>query len=205
MYLAIAGNIGAGKSTLTGLLAEAYHLKPVFEVTTENPYLEDFYRDMPRYAFHSQMVFLAKRLEQHLGEVNLERRVIQDRTIYEDAQIFARNLSEQGMMTSRDYQSYMLMYRAISQALRPPDLLIYLRASVPTLQARIRVRGRSFEQQISESYLTQLNQLYERFIAEYDLSPVVTVSVDDRDFLNERDLRYLMDKLERQGLTAPVL
>jgi deoxyadenosine/deoxycytidine kinase len=205
MYLAIAGNIGAGKSTLTGLLAEAYHLTPVFEVTTENPYLEDFYRDMPRYAFHSQMVFLAKRLEQHLGEVNLERRVIQDRTIYEDAQIFARNLSEQGMMTSRDYQSYMLMYRAISQALRPPDLLIYLRASIPTLQARIRVRGRSFEQQISESYLTQLNQLYERFIAEYDLSPVITVSVDDRDFLNERDLRYLMDKLERQGLTAPVL
>jgi deoxyadenosine/deoxycytidine kinase len=205
MYLAIAGNIGAGKSTLTGLLAEAYHLKPVFEVTTENPYLEDFYRDMPRYAFHSQMVFLAKRLEQHLGEVNLERRVIQDRTIYEDAQIFARNLSDQGMMTGRDYQSYMLMYRAISQALRPPDLLIYLRASVPTLRARIRARGRSFEQQIGAEYLTQLNQLYEQFAAEYDLSPVITVSVDDRDFLNERDLRYLMDRLERQGLAARVL
>jgi deoxyadenosine/deoxycytidine kinase len=205
MYLAVAGNIGAGKSTLTGLLARAYHLKPVYEVTTENPYLEDFYSDMPRYAFHSQMVFLAKRLEQHLGEVNPGRRVIQDRTIYEDAQIFARNLFEQGIMTSRDYQSYLLMYRAIAQALRPPDLLLYLRASVPTLQARIKARGRSYEQQISASYLTQLNQLYERFIAEYALSPVLTVSVDDRDFLNERDLRYLMAQLERHGLAAPVL
>lgn len=206
MYLAIAGNIGAGKSTLTELLAARYRLKPIYEVTSDNPYLEDFYRDMRRYAFHSQLVFLGHRLKQHLDEINPSERIIQDRTIYEDAQVFARNLFEQGIMAARDYQSYLLLYQAVSRALKPPDLLIYLRASVPTLKARIRARGRSFEQQIDDRYLAQLNALYERFIAGYTLSEVIAVSVDQLDFLERpSDFQKLCALLEGKGLSAPVL
>ena len=206
MYLAVAGNIGAGKSTLTGLLSQRYHLTPVYEAVDENPYLEDFYRDMPRYAFHSQMFFLAKRLEQHLTQVNPGSRVIQDRTIYEDAAIFARNLFEEGVMSARDYRSYCQMYQAISRALRPPDLLVYLQASVPTLQRRIAQRGRAYEQGIGEAYLAQLNALYESWIGDYALSELLVIPTDATDFLNDEQHRItLFDALEQRGLSVPVL
>jgi hypothetical protein len=206
VYVAVAGNIGAGKSSLTRVLSERYHLSPVYEAVDENPYLEDFYRDMGRYAFHSQMFFLATRLHQHLREVNPGRRVIQDRTVYEDAAIFARNLFEEGVLDARDYGSYRTMYQAVSAALRPPDLLIYLRAGLPTLKRHIRQRGRGYESDIQDGYLENLNALYEAWIEDYDLSPVVSLPADDLDFVNRAsDLARLLDMLERQGLTAPVV
>lgn len=206
MYIAIAGNIGVGKSSLTRVLAERYALSPVYEAVDENPYLEDFYRDMPRYAFHSQMFFLAKRLEQHLKLVNPGNRIIQDRTIYEDAAIFARNLYEEGIMDARDYHSYYQMYTAIQRALRPPDLLVFLRAGLPTLRARIAQRGRGYEVSISDAYLQRLNALYERWTVGYDLSEIVIIDADELDFVNEpKDLQALLERLEPYGLSEPIL
>ncbi|HZJ08951.1 MAG TPA: deoxynucleoside kinase [Trueperaceae bacterium] len=206
LYVAVAGNIGAGKSALTKLLAERYHLSPVFEAVDENPYLEDFYADMRRYAFHSQMFFLATRLRQHLRQVNPGLRVIQDRTVYEDSAIFARLLRDDGVMDERDHDSYTTMYDAVSAALRPPDLLIYLRASLPTLKRHIRQRGRSYEADIDDGYLERLGGLYEGWIEDYTLSPVVAIPGDDLDFVNdETDLRRVLDLLERNGLTAPIV
>jgi len=206
MFVAVAGNIGAGKSSLTRILSERYHLSPVYEAVDENPYLEDFYGDMRRYAFHSQMFFLATRLRQHLREVNPGQRVIQDRTVYEDAAIFARNLRDEGILDERDWGSYRTMYEAITAALRPPDLLIYLRAGLPTLRRHIRQRGRRYESDIEDAYLERLNRLYEAWIEDYDLSPVVVVPVDELDFVNHGgDLRRLLDGLERAGLAAPVV
>ena len=206
MYVAVAGNIGAGKSSLTRILSQRYYLSPVYEAVDENPYLEDFYRDMARYAFHSQIFFLATRLRQHLREVNPGRRVIQDRTVYEDAAIFARVLHEDGVMDTRDHGSYRTLYEAVTAALRPPDLLIYLRASLPTLRRHIRQRGRAYEADIEDAYLERLGALYERWIEDYDLSPVVVVPADDLDFVNhEPDLRRVLDLLERHGLARPVV
>lgn len=206
LYVAVAGNIGAGKSALTRILSERYHLSPVYEAVDENPYLADFYADMRRYAFHSQVFFLASRLRQHLREVNPGRRVIQDRTVYEDANVFARLLAEDGLLDARDHASYTLLYDAVASALRPPDLLIYLRASLPTLKAHIRQRGREYEADIDDAYLLRLGELYERWIEDYSLSPVVVVPGDDLDFVNdERDLALVLDLLERHGLTPPVV
>lgn len=206
MYIAIAGNIGSGKSTLTKLLAEHYKLEPVFEAVDENPYLEDFYKDMRQFAFHSQMFFLAKRLEQHLLQVNPASRIIQDRTIYEDAAIFALNLFEEGILSKRDYATYMQMYTAIRNTLRPPDLLIYLKASVATLQTRIKQRGRNYEKTIEEAYLKRLNVLYERFMSGYDLSHVLVIHTDSTDFLlNDAHLQSLHSNLATYGLVKAVL
>ena len=206
MYLAIAGNIGAGKSSLTRILAERYHLLPVFEAVDENPYLEDFYRDMHRYAFHSQMFFLATRLEQHLWQVNPGERIIQDRTIYEDADIFARNLYQEGIMAPRDFRSYMRMYEAIQQTLRPPDMLVYLKASLPTLRRHIALRGRPFETSLDDGYLARLNTLYQEWVSQYQLSELVVIDTDALDFVNSHsDLARLLDTLERRGLTLPTL
>lgn len=206
MYIAIAGNIGAGKSTLTELLSKRYGLTPVYEAVDENPYLEDFYKDMPRYAFHSQMFFLAKRLEQHLQHINPGSRIIQDRTIYEDANVFARNLFDNGTMSLRDYNSYRKMYEAILQALRPPDLLVYISASVPTLQAHIRKRGRNYEMNIKRDYLEKLNRLYESFIATYTFSDVVLLDGDKLDFVgSETGREEVLARLEHYGLSAPML
>ncbi len=206
MYIAVAGNIGAGKSTLTQMLSEKYLLTPVYEAVDENPYLEDFYQNMPKYAFHSQMFFLAKRLEQHLNYINPGSRIIQDRTIYEDANVFARNLFDNGTMNLRDYTSYRKMYEAILQALRPPDLLVYIRSSVPTLQAHIIKRGRDYEMNISTEYLTQLNTLYETFISTYTLSDIVIIAGDETDFVgSEGGREEVLKRLEHYGLTTPVL
>ncbi|WP_135256675.1 deoxynucleoside kinase [Thermus caldilimi] len=189
MYLAIAGNIGSGKSSLTALLSEAFGLKPVYEAVSENPYLEDFYRDMGAYAFHSQVFFLARRVRQHLLEVNGARAVVQDRTIYEDALVFAQNLYREGHLQERDWQTYLDLFQSVSPALRKPDLLIYLRASLPTLRERIKKRGRPFEQNLPDRYLLGLNALYEELIASWDLSPVHVVEADRIDFVEKAEDR----------------
>lgn len=206
MYVAIAGNIGVGKSSLTGFLSDRYRLEPIYEAVDDNPYLADFYRDMPRWAFHSQMFFLAERLRQHLRQVNPGERVVQDRTVYEDAAIFARNLYRQGVLAERDHDAYRRMYEAIAATLRPPDLLVYLRASVTTLQERIERRGRSFESDIDVGYLARLNVLYDEFVAGYSLSRVVVVPADELDFVrSDADLERLYRLLEPHGLVPPLV
>ncbi len=206
VYVAVAGNIGAGKSTLTRLLSERFHLKPVFEAVDENPYLVDFYRDMARYAFHSQMFFLAARLRQHLAQVNPGDRVIQDRTVYEDAAVFAAQLFESGVMDARDFASYTTMYDAIRRALRPPDLLVYLRASLPTLRQHIELRGRGYERHIEDGYLERLGLLYETWLEGYDLSPVVVIDADRFDVVQRpADRDAVFATLERHGLATPVV
>jgi deoxyadenosine/deoxycytidine kinase len=206
MFVAIAGNIGAGKSSLTKLLSERFALEPVYEAVDENPYLEDFYRDMRRYAFHSQMFFLAKRLEQHLKLVNPGNRIVQDRTLYEDANVFARNLFEEGIMDARDYASYCQMVAAVERALRPPDLLVYLRAGLPTLRRRIAQRGRAFELRIEDAYLERLNVLYERWFEAYALSDKLAIDGDALDFVGRpEDAGRLLALLEPYGLAEPIL
>jgi deoxyadenosine/deoxycytidine kinase len=206
MYLAIAGNIGSGKSSLTKLLSSRYALTPVFEAVDENPYLEDFYRDMGRYAFHSQVFFLAKRLEQHLRDVNVGSRVIQDRTVFEDAAIFAQNLKNQGHLDARDWATYRALYESISPALRVPNLTVFLRCNLSTLKARITKRGRDYEQAIPDSYLENLTELYEEFIRDYSLSPVIVVPGDELDFIEDRyAFGWICGQLEAHGLDVPIL
>jgi len=192
MYLAIAGNIGSGKSSLTALLSEAFGLKPVYEAVSENPYLEDFYRDMGAYAFHSQVFFLARRVRQHLLEVNGAKAVVQDRTVYEDALVFAQNLYREGHLKERDWRTYLDLFQSVSPALRKPDLLIYLRASLPTLRERIKKRGRPFEQNLPDRYLLGLNALYEELIASWNLSPVYVVEADRIDFVEKEEDRQTL-------------
>jgi deoxyadenosine/deoxycytidine kinase len=206
VYVAIAGNIGVGKSSLTRLLSDRYGLEPIYEAVDENPYLPDFYDDMRRWGFHSQMFFLAERLRQHLRQVNPGERVIQDRTVYEDAAVFARNLWREGVLDDRDWDAYQRMYEAIAATLRPPDLLVYLRASLPTLEARISLRGRDYESGIDPGYLERLNALYESFVARYDLSRVVVVPADELDFVRSpADLEATFAMLERHGLVPPIV
>lgn len=206
MYIAIAGNIGSGKSTLTGLLAERYGLLPVYETVDENPYLADFYSDMGRWSFQSQVFFLAKRLRQHLEQINPAQHVVQDRTIYEDAFIFAQNLRVSGHLAERDWQTYLALYEGIAPALRKPDLLIYVRASVETLQAHIARRGRDYEQRIPLEYLASLNRLYEAWIGAYDLSPVLAISSDSVNYADDEETRELMYRmLEAYGLSTPLV
>ena len=205
MFVAVAGNIGAGKSSLTEVLATSFALEPVFEAVDENPYLADFYADMPRYAFHSQLFFLTKRLAQHVSQVNPGHRVIQDRTLYEDAEVFARNLFETGVLDARDFSVYSAMVEAVRDVLRPPDLLIYLRASLPTLRRHIALRGRSYEALLSDAYLFQLGTLYERWFTAYDLSPKVVLDADALDFVHdEAALEELLTRL-RPYLAEPIL
>lgn len=205
MFVAVAGNIGAGKSSLTALLAERFALEPIFEAVEENPYLADFYKDMPRYAFHSQMFFLSRRLQQHVSQVNPGRRVIQDRTIYEDAEIFARNLHETNVLGARDFSVYTDMVGAVRGVLRPPDLLVYLRASLPTLRRHIAQRGRVYEQNLGDAYLLRLGTLYERWFGLYALSPKLALEVDALDFVNDPTaLSTVLERL-RPYLSEPIL
>lgn len=185
-FIAVAGNIGVGKSTLSRMLSEYLCWQPFYEAVDDNPYLADFYQDMHTWSFHSQIFFLSRRLRHHRQIVDYPSTVIQDRTVYEDAEIFARNLHEQNLMSKRDYASYREMYEAIKAFLPPPDLIIYLQASVATLSERIRLRGRDYEQQIDPAYLEQLNILYEEWIEGFSLCPVLTVPSDELDFVRNR-------------------
>ena len=195
-FVAIAGNIGVGKSTLTALLRQQLNWEPFFEAVEDNPYLADFYKDMRRWSFHSQIYFLSRRLRHHWQLLQRTNSVIQDRTVYEDAEIFARNLYQQDLMAERDYRSYCELYEVVTTVLPPPDLIVYLRASVPTLQDRIQRRGRPFERDIAASYLEQLNQLYEEWIDGFSLCPVLTVPSDDLDFvLNPDHLELITEKI----------
>jgi deoxyadenosine/deoxycytidine kinase len=171
-FVAIAGNVGVGKSTLTQLLADRMGWEAFYEAVDENPYLADFYSDMRAWSFHSQIFFLSRRLKHHRQLVDRPHSVIQDRSVYEDAEIFARNLYQQGSMTERDWNTYSDLYTALTNFLPAPDLVIYLRASADTLKDRIRRRGREFEQDIDPLYLQRLNNLYEEWISRFALSPV---------------------------------
>jgi deoxyadenosine/deoxycytidine kinase len=198
-FVTIAGNIGVGKSTLVTKLSQNLEWTPYFEPVTENPYLEDFYNDMKTWAFQSQVFFLSHRLRMHLDLLENPKSVIQDRSVYEDAEIFARNLFEQGQMGERDYSSYRKLYRLLSDMLRPPDLVIYLRASVPTLQTRIEQRGRDFESKIDIQYLNQLNNLYDDWIDQFLLCPVLTVPVDNLDFVaHNGHLELILEKMKEK-------
>jgi deoxyadenosine/deoxycytidine kinase len=186
-FIGIAGNIGVGKSTLTAMLCQHLNWSPFLEEVADNPYLADFYEDMQQWSFHSQIFFLARRLRHHRQLLERPDSVIQDRTVYEDAEIFARNLSQQGLMMERDYTTYTDLYHAVTAILPPPNLVIYLRASVPTLLKRIRRRGRAYELQISQQYLEQLNQLYEEWFENFSLCPVLTIPADQLDFVANGD------------------
>jgi deoxyadenosine/deoxycytidine kinase len=203
-FIAIAGNIGAGKSTLTGMLSQTFGWEPFYEANAENPYLADFYADMQRWSFHSQVFFLGKRLEHHKQLVDHQGSVVQDRTVYEDAEIFARNLYEQGTMEQRDYDVYQGLYHAVSAFLPPPDLVIYLQGSVEKLLAHINKRGREYERSIAPDYLTRLNRLYDQWIDNWTASPVVRVPMDRIDFLQNRtDFEEIVQMVE-DTLTPPI-
>ena len=182
-FIAVAGNIGVGKSTLTALLTENLGWEAYYEAVDDNPYLADFYQDMHQWSFHSQIFFLSRRLRDHRQILDRPGTVVQDRSVYEDAEVFAENLYRQGHMAERDYRTYREMYEAMTLFLPAPDLIVYLRASVPTLHMLIRTRGRDFEQEVSAEYLEQLNQLYEEWIERFSLGPVLTVPSDNLDFV----------------------
>jgi deoxyadenosine/deoxycytidine kinase len=198
-FVAIAGNIGVGKSTLTGLLGQRLGWEPFYEAVADNPYLADFYADMTRYAFHSQMFFLSRRLRHHRRLLDFPGSVVQDRSVYEDAEIFARVLYEQGHIVERDYRTYRELYEVLVLFLPPPDLVVYLRASVPTLLQRISLRGREFERGITPEYLDQLNAFYASWMEEFNLCPVLTVPADDLDFVhNDTHLDLIIAKIEER-------
>jgi deoxyadenosine/deoxycytidine kinase len=182
-FVAIAGNVGVGKSTLVGLLADKLGWTPFYEAVDENPYLSDFYQDMRTWSFHSQVFFLSKRLRHHRRLLDHPSSVLQDRSVYEDAEIFARNLYRQGNMDERDYGVYRELYEVLTLYLPPPDLVVYLRAGVPTLQQRIDLRGRDYERNISAAYLASLNDLYAEWIDHFTLCPVLTIAADDLDYV----------------------
>lgn len=182
-FIAIAGNIGVGKSSLTALLSQRLGWQPVYEAVEDNPYLADFYADMPRWAFHSQLFFLSSRLK-HLKQIrDNPADTIQDRSVYEDAEIFAANLYRQGLISDRDWRTYRSLYESMTAFLPTPDLIVYLKASLPTLVQRIQQRGRAYERTISPAYLAQLNTLYDEWEARFNLCPMLTIPADDLDFV----------------------
>jgi len=182
-FVAVAGNIGVGKSTLVSLLCGRLGWQPFYEPEAENPYLADFYRDMQAWSFHSQIFFLTHRLRAHRQLTEHPTSAIQDRSVYEDAEVFACNLYQQGLIGERDYATYRELYHVLIEFLPPPDLVVYLRASVSTLMKRITSRGRDYESRITPEYLEQLNILYEEWIRGFSLCPVLTVPADDLDYV----------------------
>jgi deoxyadenosine/deoxycytidine kinase len=198
VFLAVAGNIGSGKSSLTRLLSTHMRWKPFFESVEDNPYLSDFYSDMNRWSFNLQVYFLSNRFRSHKAISEGPGSVILDRVIYEDAEIFARNLFEIGRMEERDYRNYVALYEVMTEYLRPPDLLIYLRANVDTLLRQIALRGRDFEQSITREYLEQLNKHYEGWIGRYRLGKVLVVESDALDFVNRKeDLNAIVHQVRK--------
>jgi deoxyadenosine/deoxycytidine kinase len=199
MHIAVAGNIGAGKTTLTTLLAKHYNWEPNYETVDNNPYLDDFYNDMQRWSFNLQIFFLNTRFKQIVEIRKSEKTIIQDRTIFEDAEIFAPNLHDMGLMSTRDFENYRALYNLMIALIQPPDLLIYLRASVPKLVSQIQQRGRAYEESIRLDYLKMLNERYELWISRYEGSKLLIINVDDTDFQNNpEDLSKIIDGINAQ-------
>jgi len=199
MHVAIAGNIGAGKTTLTNLLAKHYKWNPHYESVAENPYLDDFYGSMERWSFNLQIYFLNSRFRQILEIIESGKNIIQDRTIYEDANIFAPNLHAMGLMTNRDFGNYQSLFELMERLVSPPDLLIYLRASIPTLVDQIHKRGREFENSISIDYLSRLNERYEAWISKYTKGQLLIIDIDNLNIVDNReDLGSIIDKIDAQ-------
>jgi len=184
-YIAVAGNIGAGKSSLVEFLCERYDIKPFFEPNADNPYLADFYQDMERWSFQSQIYFLAAKFRLHQQLDRHQASVVQDRTLWEDAEIFVENLHKRKVMDERDYRTYRLLYESIRDKIRPPDLMIYLRCPVRTVRKRIAMRGREMEQDIPVSYLRRLHKLYEGWIESYTLSPLMIIPTNRLDYVTD--------------------
>jgi deoxyadenosine/deoxycytidine kinase len=198
-HIAVAGNIGAGKTTLTELLSKHYKWIPHFEDVDHNPYLMDFYEDMPRWSFNLQIYFLNSRLQQLVEIQKGTETVIQDRTIYEDANIFAPNLHEMGLMSKRDFDNYYLFFQTLKGMIQPPDLLIYLKASVPTLVGQIQKRGREYEENIRLDYLKRLNEYYNKWIESYKEGSLLIIDVDKNKFPeNEEHLGEIIRKVDSE-------
>ncbi len=201
-FVAVAGNIGVGKSTLVELLCKKLGWEPFYEPVANNPYLADFYQDMKAWAFHSQICFLSHRLHTHKQLLSHPNSVIQDRSIYEDAEIFAQNLYLQGYINHRDFQTYQELYQVLTEFLPPPDLVIYLRASISTLEGRIALRARDYERKIPTSYLLQLNNLYASWISGFTLCPVLTIPADDLDYVAHPKHLDLITRKVQEKLTG---
>ena len=204
-HIAIAGNIGAGKTALTEVMGRHFDWTPVYEQVDDNPYLTDFYNDMRRWAFNLQVFFLSRRFEQLQRIEEMDASVVQDRSIYEDAQIFARNLYEMDLMSARDYKNYTTLFSIMTSYVSPPSLLVYLRASVPKLVDHIQRRGREYESTIRIEYLERLQDHYETWIDEYDRGPKLIIDIDELDFVNdESDRRAVLNRIESRlfGLFA---
>lgn len=199
MHIAIVGNIGAGKTTLTRLMAKQLGYEPQYEAVEHNPYLEDFYSDMKRWSFNLQIFFLNSRF-QHMLQLQKEKQnIIQDRTIYEDAYIFAENLHDMGLMSTRDFENYSGIFESVLEFISPPDLLIYLRASVPTLVNNIQLRGRDYEAAIRLDYLSKLNEKYEKWIGSYQGGKLLILDKDKLDFANKtEDLAFVLESVDRE-------
>lgn len=201
MHIAIAGNIGAGKTSLAELIAKHYNWEAHFEDVIDNPYLDDFYTHMERWSFNLQVYFLKSRFQQLLAFQNNKKTIVQDRTIYEDAFIFAPNLNAMGLMNQRDFKNYRELFDLMESLIEGPDLLIYLRSSIPNLVNKIHKRGREYENSISIDYLSRLNERYEAWISTYDKNKMVIIDVDDLDFVeNKDDLETVLAEIDK-GLT----
>lgn len=199
MHIAVAGNIGAGKTTLAEMLAKHYKWTAHYEDVDLNPYLNDFYNDMQRWSFNLQIYFLNSRFKQIIDIRKSGKTIIQDRTIYEDAEIFAPNLHSMGLMSTRDFKNYKSLFDLMVSLIQPPDLLIYLRASIPTLVNQIQKRGREYENSIRLDYLKQLNERYEKWITGYKMGKLLIINVDNLDFTtNPEDLSSIIDKIDAQ-------
>tara|TARA_R110002051_G_scaffold325678_2_gene430138 strand:+ start:57821 stop:58435 length:615 start_codon:yes stop_codon:yes gene_type:complete len=199
MHVAVAGNIGAGKTTLTTLLAKHYKWEPHFEDVVDNPYLDDFYNQMERWSFNLQIYFLNSRYRQILEIRETGKNIIQDRTIYEDAYIFAPNLHAMGLMTNRDFKNYSSLFELMERLVQPPDVLIYLRSSIPNLVNQIHKRGREYENTISIDYLSRLNERYEAWSQKYEKGKLLIIDVDHLDFVaNPEDLGAIIHKIDAE-------
>lgn len=196
-YISVAGNIGVGKSTLVGIFADVFGWQPYYELVADHPYLDDYYADRVRWGFHSQIWFLSQRFEQQQEIADTPISVVQDRSMYEDYEVFVKGLLEQGILSHRDFRTYRRLYQALTHSITPPTLLIYLRASVPTLMKRIDGRARSAERKIPIGYLEHLNRRYEDWLRRFDLCPILTIDTDDLDLVNVADdRRQVLDLVE---------